>query len=106
MDIGNALKASFMQTHEDLLKECDETGEFDCALSGTTATVCVVDQKNNRLWTASAGDSRAILGRCSKRNKKIRTVDLTQDHKCNLPNEKKRIMNSGGEVRKLEGDVP
>jgi len=71
MDIGNALKASFMQTHEDLLRECDETGEFDCALSGTTATVCIVDTVNNKLWSACVGDSRAILGDVVKNQRKL-----------------------------------
>lgn len=55
---------------------------------------------------AHCGDSRAILGKASKRSKKVKVNDLTIDHKPMLPNEKKRIQNSGGEVRKLEGDVP
>lgn len=105
-DVQNSLRKAFIDTHNYLLQHCDDTGEFDCALSGTTATVCVFDTQTSKLYTAYVGDSRAILGKISKKSKKIRVTDLSIDHKTNLPNEKKRIYASGGEVRKLEGDVP
>lgn len=52
------------------------------------------------------GDSSCILGRTSKKSKRVQVQQLTIDHKPQLPTEKKRIVQSGGEVRKLEGDVP
>lgn len=48
-DVATALKQSFLKTHEDLVRHCDETGEFDVALSGTTATCMVHDTVNNKL---------------------------------------------------------
>lgn len=103
-DIKTALSLTFTQTHQELVDECNDDAEFDCALSGTTATVCVIDTLTNKLYTACTGDSRAIIGTLN--NKKIKSTDLCNDHKPNLPKEKKRIINSGGDVKLLEGDVP
>jgi len=82
----------------------NDEAEFDCALSGTTGTVVIIDTKNKKIWSACCGDSRAIVG--TVKDKKLKSADLTVDHKPNLPKEKKRINNAGGEVKLLEGDVP
>lgn len=93
-----------MTTHQQLIDYCENDAEFDCALSGTTSTVVVIDKNKNIIWTACCGDSRAILGSC--KNNKHKAIDLCNDHKPNLPKEKKRILNSGGDVKLLEGDIP
>jgi len=100
-----ALKSSFIKTHRAMVTICEETKEFDCKLSGTTVTVVI--HRGDHLYVAHCGDSRAVLGRGRKASKKkVEHFDLTQDHKPTLPEERKRIKASGGEVKKLEGDIP
>ena len=63
---------------------------------GSTACVAVncLDEKNkNVLWLINVGDSRAVL--C---NKSGEAVQLTVDHKPNLPEEKTRIEQLGGKI--------
>jgi protein phosphatase 1L len=57
------------------------------------STACVAIQTKNSLWVVNLGDSRAVL--C---NKKGEAVQLTVDHKPNLPEEKKRIESLGGKI--------
>jgi protein phosphatase 1L len=64
---------------------------------GSTACVAInlLDSKNkNTLWLINVGDSRAIL--C---NKDGEAIQLTIDHKPNLPEEKKRIEQLGGKIQ-------
>merc|ERR1719199_2041219 len=51
-----------------------------------------------RLFCANVGDSRAVLGRIDGT-----AVRLTEDHKPNLPAEKKRIQAKGGAVAEIAG---
>ena len=62
---------------------------------GSTACVGITykDEYNQYLWIINVGDSRAIL--C---NKDGNPVQLSIDHKPNLPEEKKRIENLGGKI--------
>jgi serine/threonine protein phosphatase PrpC len=63
---------------------------------GSTACVAInyVDNDNQYLWIINVGDSRAIF--CDKNNN---TIQLTIDHKPNLPEEKKRIEKLGGKIQ-------
>lgn len=79
---------------------------FDSTMSGTTATIIVHMFNTNKLYVAYVGDSRAVIGKRKKDSNTLRAVDLTVDHKPNLEEEKTRITKSGGEVLKLEGDIP
>ncbi|KEG04152.1 hypothetical protein YYE_01055 [Plasmodium vinckei vinckei] len=80
---------------------------FDGTMSGTTATIIVHLFKEKKLYVAYVGDSRAVLGKKKKgSSKKIDAIELTKDHKPNSEGEKKRIIKSGGQVLKLEGDIP
>ncbi|SCP03403.1 protein phosphatase PPM5, putative [Plasmodium malariae] len=80
---------------------------FDSTMSGTTATIIVHLFKEKKLYVAYVGDSRAVLGkRINGSTNKLEAVELTKDHKPNSHDEKKRIINSGGHVMKLEGDIP
>jgi len=83
-DVKTALKEAFKQTDKDLL----ETEEP----SGTCAVVAVLHE--SRLYVAHAGDCRAVL--CS--GEKWEATRLTEDHKPDRPDEKARILASGGEV--------
>ncbi|CAG9472182.1 protein phosphatase PPM5, putative [Plasmodium vivax] len=80
---------------------------FDSTMSGTTATIIVHLFQEKKLYVAYVGDSRAVLGRRKKGFPNVlEAFDLTKDHKPNSAAEKKRIINSGGQVLKLEGDIP
>ncbi|CAE6944336.1 PPC6-7 [Symbiodinium sp. CCMP2456] len=83
------------------------TKDFELSLSGTTLSVAVVDRHKKQLLLAWAGDSRCVLGRPSSRSKgKPSCVGASEDHKPNDPKEKARVVESGGEVLLLPGDVP
>merc|ERR1719343_1094947 len=61
-------------------------------LVGSTAIVVLVDTGAGRICVANCGDSRALLcrnGQC---------VELSEDHKPELPREEERIRKAGGHV--------
>ncbi len=64
-------------------------------MSGTTTTVCVI--RNDKLFVAHVGDSRAVLS--FKENGKILVREISRDHSPNVYTEKKRVESCGGEVR-------
>lgn len=68
--------------------------------SGSTAVLTFVN--NEKIICANVGDSRAIL--ISENENKI--IPLSRDHKPDLPEEKKRIIMSGGRVDKIFGMGP
>eukprot|EP00747_Dinoflagellata_sp_TGD_P058385 gnl/TRDRNA2_/TRDRNA2_151097_c1_seq2.p1 gnl/TRDRNA2_/TRDRNA2_151097_c1~~gnl/TRDRNA2_/TRDRNA2_151097_c1_seq2.p1 ORF type:complete len:865 (-),score=290.92 gnl/TRDRNA2_/TRDRNA2_151097_c1_seq2:108-2702(-) len=93
-----ALVGGFKQTEHNFLqhaKKADDT-------SGTTACTITVygpdEESRLRIFSANVGDSRAVLG-CVDGS----AVRLTEDHKPNLPAEKKRIQAAGGAVAEVGG---
>lgn len=60
----------------------------------TGSTAVVMLKKNNKIWLANAGDSRAIM------NNGYGSVQLTQDHKPSRHDEYTRIISLGGKVNK------
>lgn len=61
---------------------------------GSTAVTVYVYRR--RMFVAGLGDSRAVLG--SLRDTKVRTRDLTKDHKASCPKERQDIVARGGRV--------
>eukprot|EP01053_Blabericola_migrator_P005879 Blabericola_migrator_1__5878@NODE_2977_length_2145_cov_321_949471_g1863_i0_p2_GENE_NODE_2977_length_2145_cov_321_949471_g1863_i0NODE_2977_length_2145_cov_321_949471_g1863_i0_p2_ORF_typecomplete_len279_score56_73PP2C/PF00481_21/3e62PP2C_2/PF13672_6/3_7e21SpoIIE/PF07228_12/2_3e12_NODE_2977_length_2145_cov_321_949471_g1863_i011491985 len=103
-DPKSTLKAAFAKVQEDIEKACEKR-DFDAALSGCTATVIIHDIEKNLLYVAHVGDSRAVLAR-RVNDTQFEAVDLTQDHKPTMEEERARIEAKGGEVKRLEGDIP
>lgn len=97
-----SLTESFQLVHNELVHYCNSNTRFDCTLSGTTSTLLYV--KNKKLYVAHAGDSRAVLAR--RVNNRIQAIELTRDHKPTLKDEMERIVKAGGEVKRLEDDIP
>mmetsp|Transcript_82988 Transcript_82988/g.130902 ORF Transcript_82988/g.130902 Transcript_82988/m.130902 type:complete len:388 (+) Transcript_82988:107-1270(+) len=79
---------------------------FDCSLSGTTATLTVFDHKEQRLHVAHVGDSRAVLAKGSRSAGELRCDVLTVDHKPDIEAERLRIVQRGGQVKQLQDDIP
>eukprot|EP00443_Scrippsiella_acuminata_P126509 CAMPEP_0115583130 /NCGR_PEP_ID=MMETSP0272-20121206/6014_1 /TAXON_ID=71861 /ORGANISM="Scrippsiella trochoidea, Strain CCMP3099" /LENGTH=367 /DNA_ID=CAMNT_0003018133 /DNA_START=70 /DNA_END=1174 /DNA_ORIENTATION=+ len=87
-------------------RQCTESQtefRFDCSLSGTTATMAM--HRDGALYIGHVGDSRAVLAkrRCGG---ELRAEDLTEDHKPTCESERRRIQAAGGQVRRLDGDIP
>lgn len=63
--------------------------------SGTTASVVVI--RRDRVYVAHVGDSAVVLGvQDSPTDEVLRAEEITQDHKPELPKERKRIEGLGG----------
>lgn len=85
-----ALINAFVTTNDMLSAEPDVEPMF----SGTTA-VCVL-MRENHIWCANCGDSRAVIGTLA--GKKIKARDVSHDQNPDTPGEKERIVRSGGFV--------
>lgn len=84
-----ALGRTFHGCHQVLI-----SGKIDSSFSGTTA-VCTYVQ-GNKIYCANAGDSRCVLG--SVEDGAWVARDLSIDHKPSRPDERQRIIESGGRV--------
>ena len=94
--INRSMESTEKNKQMDLFKQMmDPKGQEDCDISmftGCTACVVAVDEINERIICANAGDSRAIL--C----KKGIAYPLSIDHKPDLDSEKNRIYKADGWV--------
>lgn len=105
--IAEAIRYSFKKT-ETYLQEIMEkannskTPQWSTYKSGSTASVAVIDTKNNRVHVGWCGDSRIVLGR--RYGNSVQARALMEDHKPENEFEKERIENSGGEVYKKPND--
>merc|ERR1712137_408068 len=86
-DKREALKEAFLTTDEKI-------GEAEIKFSGTTVVCSLIQVEDGvkRIYTANAGDARAVLARGGK------GVRLSFDHKANDPDEIARIQAAGGFV--------
>eukprot|EP00884_Botryococcus_braunii_P014428 jgi/Botrbrau1/22987/Bobra.0030s0052.2 len=84
--MGTALRRVFHVVDQEILDRARAEGGRD------GATALVVLRVGSALFTAHAGDSRAVL--CRNRI----AIRLTQDHKPNLPKERQRVEAAGGRV--------
>lgn len=101
-----ALRQSFVTVHQMLEFTAAAHNVFDCSLSGSTATVVLHRKSCKKLYVAHVGDSRCILGQLGENGQTFKHLDMTNDHKPNCEAEQQRIVASGGQVRRLEGDIP
>ena len=95
--VRKMLERSFTETNKML--EMDR--QIDSSLSGTTATGGVVYGPPSRrlVAIANAGDSRCIIA--TERDGELICTPLSDDHKPDRPDERKRIEESGGRVEPL-----
>lgn len=90
-----AIQEAFVACNNDLAK-----GSIDCTFSGTT--VCVAISIGNVLYSANAGDSRAVLAQKDD-DGKLKAVPLTDDQKPEREDEAKRIEANNGRVDACKG---
>mmetsp|Transcript_120663 Transcript_120663/g.341848 ORF Transcript_120663/g.341848 Transcript_120663/m.341848 type:complete len:389 (+) Transcript_120663:128-1294(+) len=92
--LGKSLHLAMMTMDAFLQKGADRRNSF--SLVGSTAIVVVIDCGNGArprsLTVANCGDSRAVLCR------EGRALELSEDHKPELPGEERRIRRAGGHV--------
>jgi serine/threonine protein phosphatase PrpC len=100
-----ALEDAFRTTHTKCV-DGERKHNFDCSLSGTTATLTLFDHKEQRLHVAHVGDSRAVLAKGSRNSSELRCDVLTVDHKPDIEAERLRIVQKGGQVKQLQDDIP
>ena len=84
------MRRAFNMMQNDML-----SSEFDTKCSGATCTL--VMYVNGKLACSNCGDSRAVLGRRASNGSFI-AIPLSNDHKPDKPEERKRILNCGGHV--------
>jgi serine/threonine protein phosphatase PrpC len=87
---------AFLKTQEDIIER-----EFEVNYSGST--VCSIFILGNIIYCANVGDSRCVLGRYEK-DKKLQPLSISRDHKPSEPEEKERILSSGGRVEAFKNE--
>lgn len=104
-EVCAAISKGFIACHHAMWKKHPEWPKTVTGLpstSGTTASIVVI--RGNRMYVAHVGDSAVVLGvQDEPANPLIRAVEVTQDHKPELPKEKERIEGLGGSVIKKSG---
>lgn len=81
-----AINETYRQTDSDFLESEKDNARDD----GSTASTAVL--VGNHLYVANVGDSRTVISKAGK------AIPLSEDHKPNRSDERKRIENAGGVV--------
>ncbi|XP_049911824.1 protein phosphatase 1D-like isoform X1 [Epinephelus moara] len=108
-EVCSAIRKGFVACHHAMWKKLPEWPKTLTGLpstSGTTASIVVI--RGNRMYVAHVGDSAVVLGVQDDPSVPfIRAVEVTQDHKPELPRERERIEGLGGSqlVVKSAGQV-
>lgn len=104
-EVCAALRKGFISCHHSMWKKLPEWPKTATGLpstSGTTASIVVI--RRDRMYVAHVGDSAVVLGvQDQPSDEFIRAVEVTQDHKPDLPKERERIEGLGGSVIKKSG---
>uniref|UniRef100_A0A8C1MH30 Protein phosphatase 1D-like n=1 Tax=Cyprinus carpio TaxID=7962 RepID=A0A8C1MH30_CYPCA len=104
-EVCAALRKGFISCHHAMWKKLPEWPKTVTGLpstSGTTASIVVI--RRDRMYVAHVGDSAVVLGvQDHPSDEFIRAVEITQDHKPELPKERERIEGLGGSVIKKSG---
>ncbi|XP_075706544.1 protein phosphatase 1D [Rhinoderma darwinii] len=102
-EVCAAIRKGFMGCHHAMWKKLPEWPKTMTGLpstSGTTASVVII--RGNKLYVAHVGDSGVVFG-LQNSPKEMKTVEVTQDHKPELPRERERIEGLGGSVINKSG---
>jgi len=102
--LKEAIRDSFLKTHEKMWNDIDDWPKRKNGLqstSGTTATVALL--RGRRLYVAQLGDSGLVLAKRNKETGSVNAHYVTPEHKPDNEEEKKRIMSLGGSVATVNG---
>ncbi|XP_040038337.2 protein phosphatase 1D isoform X2 [Gasterosteus aculeatus] len=104
-EVCAALRKGFVACHHAMWKELPEWPKTITGLpstSGTTASVIVI--RGVHMYVAHVGDSAVVVGvQENDSDVTLQALEITQDHKPELPKEKERIERLGGSVMKKSG---
>jgi serine/threonine protein phosphatase PrpC len=95
-DVNLALQNAFKVTADQLL----ETESTIASFAGSTAVLVYV--KENNIYCANCGDSRAVLGKLNA-DSEIEAFPLSIDHKPERAEESKRILSRNGRIEACKG---
>ncbi|XP_005525751.1 PREDICTED: protein phosphatase 1D [Pseudopodoces humilis] len=104
-EVCAALRKGFIACHRAMWKKLPEWPKTMTGLpstSGTTASVVII--RGSKMFVAHVGDSGVVLGvQDDPKDDFVRAVEVTQDHKPELPKERERIEGLGGSVINKSG---
>ena len=91
--IYNIIGSTFIKVNEKLISN----ESINSIFSGTTCVSLIYTPI--KLICANIGDSRAVVGRYDKNNKKWISINLSRDHKPTEEDEARRILKKGGRIK-------
>ena len=94
--IAHNILEAFQKTQEDILER-----EYEVNYSGTT--VCSAFILGHMLYCANVGDSRCVVARFDN-DSKLKALQISRDHKPDDPEEKSRILSTGGRVESFKNE--
>ncbi|XP_053310550.1 protein phosphatase 1D [Spea bombifrons] len=103
-EVCAAIRKGFVACHHAMWKKLPEWPKTMTGLpstSGTTASVVII--RGNKMYVAHVGDSGVVLGFQNNPKEDLKAVEVTQDHKPELPKERARIEGLGGSVINKSG---
>ncbi|CAL8362742.1 unnamed protein product [Lota lota] len=104
-EVCAALRKGFVACHYAMWKKLPDWPKTPTGLpstSGTTASVVVI--RGARMYVAHVGDSAVVVGvKDEDSDVRLQALEVTRDHKPEVPKERERIERLGGSVMKKSG---
>ncbi|KAM9321326.1 protein phosphatase 1D [Gastrophryne carolinensis] len=103
-EVCAAIRKGFIACHHAMWKKLPEWPKTITGLpstSGTTASIVII--RGNNIYVAHVGDSGVVFGLQNSPKETMKALEVTQDHKPELPKERERIEGLGGSVINKSG---